>query len=465
MVSLSVDRGGPPEPGEPPAYRAPIVERRKLGNGLDVWIVERHAAPLVAVRLVLDAGALREPADRAGLAVLSATMLAEGTATRAASAIAAALGDLGAEIQHAVTSDAAVLALSVHARKLEGTIEVLADMVRNPGFPEDAFGRVRGQQLAAILAAADRPQTLATRSLVARVYGEDHPYGRPVAGTSTTVAGLTAADARAFHRDHYRPDNAALIVVGDVRASDLIPTLERFLGDWKPGGASQPPAPAAPTGASGTAIHLIDRPGSSQSELRVGRLAVARADGAFAPLTLLNGVLGGYPGRLWQSLREDRGYTYAAGSELDARRFAGMFIAYTAVQTDVTAEALALLLGEIRAISADRPVMSEELDFTRRRLLGEQLMAAETSAQIAARLQDLVLNDLPADHYETLSEEIRRLTVEDVARVLAERLPPEPLAIVVVGDRSRIEEPLRGLGIPLRIVERPASPAGGGIDP
>jgi predicted Zn-dependent peptidase len=451
QVMPSLDRSTAPMVRPLPEYSATPVAQHVLSNGLRVWIVERESAPLVEARFVVDAGTAREPAARAGLASLTSALLMEGTAQRSASELAEQLDYLGAELRAGASSDGAVLTMSVLARNAEDAFAIFNDVVQSPAFSDAAFERVRQQRRTALIAAAAQPQTLADQQFAAVIYGRNHPYGRPARGTAAALRNLTNADVVSFYRTFYHPDNAVLIVVGAVRTETLLPMLERMLGSWRAAAvrpvAASLPAPSRP---SDSIIYLVDRPGSAQSELRVGHPALPRADSAFAALTLINTVLGGQPGRIWLNLREQKGYAYTTGSVLDARRFAGALRAYAAVQTETTAQALSELMREIRELSTVRPVTEQELESARGRILRNEPFAAETMAQLANRLQGLAMLSLPATAHDTFLQELRQLTRSDLS--LALQRSAAPVTVMVVGDRTRIEAPLRELGLPVHIV-------------
>ena len=445
-----LDRDLVPEPDALRAYRGPEVEETTLTNGLKVWFVQRDSSPLVVGRLVIDAGAVHDPEDRSGLASITAAMLSEGTLTRPASSIVDGLAFLGAELrQESVTSDAAVLQFRALSRNIHDVFEIFSDVVRNPGFPVTAWERVAGRRVAEIIAARDNPQAMADQRFAADVFGMDHPYGRPTLGTEQALGSLSVDDVRAFHRAYYRPDNALLVVVGDVSGSALLPTLERVFGGWEPGGGRESYTPMAPTAPATTTISFIDRPGSSQSQIRVGYLTSQRQDPALVPLMVLSNSLSG---RISQNLRASRGIAYSAGSVLDARRFAGVLRATASVQTESTAQSVSELIRELREIQDIRPVTAGELNGSRQRILLQELMTTETNAQIAGRLSELFVYNLPMDSHDTFRRAVGEVSLGRLRQVLAEQ-GVERLTIVVVGDRMRVEEEIRELGYPLRFVD------------
>ncbi|HEX8363107.1 MAG TPA: pitrilysin family protein [Longimicrobium sp.] len=451
----TLDRKAVPPAGPAPAITFPAVQQRTLANGLRVYVVERRNVPLATMRLVVDAGAAAEPAGRGGLALLTAEMLDEGTATRSALQIADELELLGAELSTSGGYDIASVTLNTLSRNVRPALGILADVVARPAFAAAELERVRGQRLTGLIQQQDQPVTLANREFAARVFGGAHPYGRPLEGTAETVRQLAPGDLRAFHQQFYRPGSARLIVVGDVRAAELIPQIETAFAGWT-GGAAQPVSyPAAPQPQAGTRVYLIDKPGAAQSEVRIGHLGVARSHPDHFPLLVLNAILGGqFTSRINLNLRENKGYTYGARSGWTQRREPGPFTAQAGVQTPVTKESLVEFMRELEEIRGTRPVTEQELDFARASLIRSEPLRSETNAQIAARLEELVLYGLPMDYYSTYNQRIQAVTRDDVQRVAQRYLSPDKFAVVVVGDRSKVEAGLRELPYPVEIVNR-----------
>lgn len=449
----ALDRATPPSPGPDPDVELPAVDRRTLSNGLEVWVAPRTDLPLVTLRAVVNAGSAAEPAGDAGLASLTAAMLDEGTRTRSALEIADALDHLGATFGAGAGYDAASAQLSTLKRHLPAALEVFAEVLVQPTFPERELERVRRERLTEIVQGQDRPTAVASEQAALRLYGPDHPYGRPLEGTVASVGGITAQELRDFHRAYYRPNNTTLLVVGDVSTDEVIGLLERALGAWERGEAPAARYPPLPEPLEATRVYLIDRPGAAQSEIRVGHVGVARDTPDYFPLLVLNTTLGGqFSSRVNMNLREDKGYTYGARTSFAMRRAPGPFLASAGVQTETTRESVIEFMRELEEIREARPVTREELEFAKTSLIRAEPRQVETHAQLLGRLEDLVVFDLPPDYFDTYAERIAAVSREDVARVAAEHLHPDRFAIVVVGDRSRVEEGLRELPFPVEIV-------------
>lgn len=458
-VPPAVDRSVMPAAGPAPTYDFPDVQRRTLSNGLQLWVVERPGVPIVNVQLIVDAGGMQDPADRPGLASLTAAMLTEGTATRSATEIADELDFLAANLNAMAGQEVASVSLQTLARNLEHALAIFADIVVNPAFPESEWSRVRDQRLVSLLQALDQPPTIANQRFARIVYGDAHPYGRPVPGTPDAVRGTTPEIMRDFHRQRYVPNNSSLIVVGDIRTDRIAQQLERSFAGWRRGPATVASSFADPAPQQATRIFLIDKPGSAQSQVRIGHVGVTRAHHDYFPLLMMNTILGGqFTSRINLNLREDKGYTYGARSGFDMGRLAGPFVAQAGVQTAVTKESLIEFMKELTEIRDARPVTEEEIEFARMSIIRREPLTLESNAQIASRVQQLILYGLPDDYFDHYNQRIAAVTREDVNRVAREYLHPERFAIVVVGDRAQIESGLRELPYPVEIVPLEGEP-------
>jgi zinc protease len=442
----SLDRSRVPGVGEPPSLALPEVEDYTLDNGLRVVLVERTALPLVSLELQLRGGASAHPVSKAGLAGFTADMLDEGTQARSALQIAEAVELLGATLVSSAGYDASQIRLSVLRAKFEDALEVLADLVVRPTFPDDELERVRKERLARIVQRTDRPGALADDAFIRVLYGDDHPYGAPLLGTVESLEGITRDDVVEFHRTRYRPGQATLIVSGDVVREDLDHLLADALEGWS-GLGQAPPELSEPPGSTGGTVYLVDKPGASQSEVRVGRVAVSRATDDYHILTVMNTVLGGsFTSRLNMKLREEKGYTYGAGSFFDMRRANGPFEASAAVSTVATDSAVVDFLTEIQRLSRE-PVPEDELSRARNYLSLRLPQRFETADDLVGSLSSLALYDIPLGFYEAYVDEVQGVDAQAVLGAARAQLASSLLSVVVVGDRSEVEEALNGLGM------------------
>ena len=331
-------------------------------------------------------------------------------------------------------------------RGLDDALGILADMVVRPAFDADELERVKDERRGRILQRSDRPSALADDAFVRVVYGPDHPYGVPLMGTLQTLEALDRDDVEGFHRARYAPGQGTLVVVGDVTREELDGLLAAAFQGWSGQGVDAVPPPP-PSRAPRRAIYLVDKPGAAQSEIRVGRLAVSRDTDAYFPLSVANTILGGsFTSRLNTRLREDKGYSYGAGSYFDMRRAPGPFEASSAVATPVTDSSVVEFVRELERMGSEE-VPSAELDRARNYLALRLPQRFESVQDVAGRLAELALHDVPLDFYEGYVDGVLDVDASDVRDVSIRYLDPGGMVIVIAGDRSVIEAPLKALGL------------------
>lgn len=441
------DRTRPPQPGPAPRLTLPPIQKHALGNRLPVWVVEMHEVPLVQVALIVRAGAAADPADLPGVASLTADMLDEGAGELGALELADAIDVLGASLSTSSDYDASLVRLSVPVARLEPALALMADVVQRPTFADEELDRLRALRLTAMLQARDDPAAIASLAYPRLLYGTDYRYGLPDSGTPATMTSVTSDDLRAFHAARYRPDNALLLVAGDVTPAAVQPLLERAFGKWR--GEGPAPSPATLPDAVQPAarrVYLVDKPQAAQSQVRIGWIGVPRTTPDYFPLTVMNTILGGsFTSRLNMNLREEHGYAYGAFSDFAMRRGAGPFTAAAGVQTDKTAEAVAEFLSELTGIRA--PVPAAELHRAKQYLALGFPNAFETTGDMIGMLQELWIYQLPEDTYERYVPEVSGVTAAAVERVASQHIQADRCLIVIVGDRARVEAPLVRLGL------------------
>ncbi|HEX8116467.1 MAG TPA: pitrilysin family protein, partial [Pyrinomonadaceae bacterium] len=462
-----------PKPGPNPTLKLPSAERRTLSNGLEVLVVRHNELPIVAFDLVVKMGAAGDPAGQAGLASLTADMLDEGTKTRSSLEISDQLADIGSFMGVNAGWDSTTANMLPLKRHLDRALDIYADVLLNPAFPEKELARLRDQRLTAFKQRRDDPNQIANIVYSGLLYGREHPYGRALTGDETALGAIGGADVRKFYETFYRPNNATLIVVGDTTADEIVPKLEKAFGKWEKAHVPAVDVSAAPVQRDHAQLYIVDRPGSAQSVIYVGHVGVPRSNPDYFPLLVMNNLLGGgFVSRINLNLREDKGYTYGARSFFDFRRGAGPFTATAPVQTAVTRESVVELLKELRGVRGEIPVTPQELEYAKQGIIRGFPRTFETPAQIADRLETVVTYDLPDTYFNSYIERVQAVTLEDVNRVANRYLQPDRLAVVVVGDRSKIEQGLRsldGLGERISFVDnegrpaaQPGGPSGGG---
>ena len=428
-----------------PRVILPPVEKGELSSGLPVRLVEQHRNAQVVISIVLQSGASMDPRGKSGTASLTAALLDAGTGSRDALEISESVEFIGASLNFNAGADATFGTLLTLSRHLGRGIALFADALSNPSFPLQEFERLRSQRLTSLVALKDRAASVASRAFMRVIYGEEHPYGKDPSGTEESVGGLSRDDICGFYGDHYIPANATLIVVGDTTMAEILPILEAELGDWR-GGPGRAAAAVSPPPAAPASVYLIDRPDAPQSEIRIGSPALARNSADYFPATVMNRVLGGqFSSRINMNLREKRGLTYGARSSFAFMKQAGPFIVSGGFTGAKTGEAAEQLLLEIDAMHREG-VTDEELEFSRKGLIGGFALSFETPYQMAGALQSLILYGLPDDYYERYIPNLASVTSADVMRVARSMLDGRGMALLVVADANGTREGLESLG-------------------
>ena len=440
----AVDLTKPPVLGPPKGLTIPPVATRDLPNGLRLMVVEQHELPLADFVLIVKSGAETDEAGKLGTATLATSLLKEGTTTRNSLQIADQEAFLGVDLFAGSGWDATTIQLHTPTAQLDSALALFADVALRPAFPTKELERLRQQRLTSLLQVKDRAPAIADRAYAAIVYGAA-AYGRPLTGDEPSTSAIQQADVRRFYDTYFRPNNATLLVVGDVKPDDIERRVKALFGSWARGTI---PAPAygQPAAAKGTTIYLVDKPGAPQSSFRIGGVGVARATGDYFPLTVMNTALGGsFTSRLNQNLRETKAYTYGASSGFAMRRAPGPFTASAEIVAAKTDSALIEFMKELRTIRDTIP--AEELAKTKRYLQLQLPGRFETTGGIAGNLSGLVTYDVPLSFYNTYTQGIQAVTQADVQRVAKQYVDPDKLAIVIVGDRKSIEPTLKATNI------------------
>ncbi len=437
-----------PVPGTPRPFRFPDVDRGRLSGGLPVFLVHLPGRPLVSAALLLPMGAVDEPAAIGGATMLAARSLLEGTRRRDALALVEASERLGASLRAEAGWDSTVIGVEVPANRLAQALELMAEVVREPAFPAHEVERLRDQRLNDLLQAKADPARRAEEAYLATIYDPASPYARPAGGLRETVAGIDAGVVAAAFESWPGFDRAALVVGGDLAGLDLPAILEPLLGDLAPApGAAAPPAPTDAGRLERPVVRIVHRPGSVQSELRVGHPGLRRRIPDFHAVSVMSAILGGlFNSRLNMKLREEKGYTYGAGAGFDMRRFAGPFTARAAVNTEATAPALADLVAELRRMR-ETPPTDVELRAARDYLVGVFPLRFETPGPVVSAVGGLVTSELPDDELERYRPAVEAVTATDVQAAARAHIDLERLAIVLVGDADAVASDVDALGL------------------
>jgi zinc protease len=432
-----------PKPGPEPKFVTPAVEKTILGNGLEVWLARQTELPIVSMNMVFKSGGAVNPSGKAGLASFVSSLLTTGTRTRSAVDIANQLGDIGASVNANSGWDSATVTMQSLTSQLDRALDIYADVLLNPAFSDREFQTFQRRTLVGLQQRKDNANAIASAAYPALLYGRNHPYGTSLGGDETSVKAIKQSDVENFYRTYYRPNNAVLIVAGDITMAALKPKLETAFASWKSGPV---PATALPQvqAFNRPGIYLIDKPGAAQSVIMIGQVGVPRDNPDYYALTVMNSILGGGgSGRLFMNLREDKGYTYGAYSDFSFRRGPGPFTASAGVQSLVTKESVIEFLRELNGIRGSLPVSARELEAHKMNIIRGLPGQFETNGQIANQLSNLVTFGLPGNYYDEMASKIRSVTLADVNRVANTYLTPDRMAILVVGDKALIEPKLR----------------------
>ena len=443
----------PPEPLPLEELDFPAFEERLLANGADLIVVPHHEQPFVTVNLVIRAGNASDPRNRVGVASMVAGLLTQGTEGRTALEIADASDDIGATLTASAADDWTSIVLGVVTPELDAGLALLGDIVANPRFSEDEIGLLRQQTLTGLQLQLGQAGFLADRELTRAVYGR-HPYG--LTASPETIQSITRSDLVAFHRRHYKPTNALVVVAGDVTVAGIEARLNEALGSWEPG-ASRPPTYFTPPVRETTEVVLVHRPESLQSVVRVGQTIMKGDHGDWIPMQVGNQVLGGSSsGRLFKTLREEKGWTYGAYSQASRRRDVGVFIAGTEVRTEVTDSAVAELLHQIERMRTEL-VPEEDLADIKSFLVGSFPLSIETPQSIASQVAAYRLRGRSTEELEAYRGRVSGVGPFDVRDALGEHILPDRAVIVVVGDATLVRPGLAKFG-PLRMVDVEGGP-------
>ncbi|MEJ2603617.1 MAG: pitrilysin family protein [Gammaproteobacteria bacterium] len=446
----AIDRSdGPPMPGSFPAVDFDNFERATLSNGMELIVAVRDAVPVVNFTLLLDAGYASDQFGEPGTSNLAMSMLDEGTKRRSALEISDELAQLGASLGAGSNLDVSTVSLNALSENLDDALDLYADVILNPSFPESDLARLKKQLRAQIQREKVTPVSMALRVFPKLMYGEGHAYSLPLTG-SGTLESLERIDRRTlldYHRTWFRPNNATMVVVGDTSMADIRPKLEKLFEDWEKGtvpiknvaAVEQPPEEK---------IYLLDRPDSEQSIIFAGHILPPKANPDEFAIAAMNNILGGdFSARINMNLREDKNWSYGARSIILDAAGQRPFLGYAPVQTDKTAPSMAELRREMVDIVGERPPTEDELA----RVLDDNTLSLpgrwETAGAVAGSLVEMVRFGYDDDYWDTYAENVRGLSLQQVSAAADDYLEPDSLIWVVVGDRAKIESEIRALEI------------------
>lgn len=446
-ISSDVDRSKVPTPEPSPDVKFPELQRATLSNGLKVILAERHSVPVVDFNLLIDAGYAADQFATPGTAKLAMAMLDEGTKRRTSLQISEELALLGATLATGSNLDESNVSLSSLKTNLDASLDIFADVILNPSFPEADFKRLQKLQQDGIQNEKSEPTQMALRVFPRILYGSNHAYGNPFtgSGTESSVSKLTRTNVEEFHKTWFKSNNATVVIVGDTTLAEIKPKLEERFREWKAG--------EVPTKNVSTVEHqpkslvyLMDRPGSIQSILMAAEVAPPKSDPDEIAIDTMNSILGGtFTSRINMNLREDKHWSYGALSILVGARGQRPFIAYSSVQTDKTKESIAEIGKELRDILEKRPITDAEAT----KVLNNKILRLpgswETLDAVGGSIAEIVRYGLPDNYFRTYPEKLRSLQVAQLSAAAHKVIQPDKLVWLVVGDRSKIEAGIREL--------------------
>ena len=447
---MAVDRSRLPSPGPDPQFRFPQIARHALRNGLKVRTVEHPGVPVVTAAMQINGGLGADPPGREGLASITADMLDEGTGSLSAIDVSDALSRIGADYDVEVGADVTMFTLTTLARFAGRGAALLSDMLTAPSMRTSDFERIRQLRLDRLRQLKDLPPAVAERAFLRLLYSS-HPYGHLAIGSDASLRELTLDEVVRFHEGTFVPSRATLVMVGAFSHAELLAVaaeaFEHWNGEQRAGGAPAAAADVTPAPASG-GLAIVPREGAAQSELRIGHLSARRDTPDYAPLLVMNAILGGqFVSRINLKLREEKAFTYGVRSGFDWRRGLGPFTVQTSVHTAATAESIADTLAEISGLRDSRPATPQEMSLAQASLTRGYPRNFETAQQVTRSVAQLALFGLPDSYFEEFVPKVNAVTADDVTRVAQRYLDPSRAIALVVGDRQATEQSLSALGL------------------
>ena len=452
------DRSALPVVGTTPDLVFPEIQRDELRNGIQVVLAERKTVPVVNIAMQFDAGYAADAVGTLGAASFTMAMMDEGTEKRTALEISAEAESLGAQIGTGSNLDVSTVSLSAIRDQLEPSLELYADVIRNPAFDQVEMDRLRQRVLAGIEQEKNQPIGIALRSLPPIMYGDDHAYGIPFtgSGTSASVSSLTRDELVDFHQTWIRPDNATVFVVGDITMDEIKPLLEKQFGNWR---APRTPLPAKNIAAvdlpETPQVYLVDKPGAPQSLILAGHVAPPEGVENNLAIETMNNVLGGqFTARVNMNLREDKGWAYGAYTLLYPARAQRPFLVYAPVQTDRTVDSIDELMLELNSYLDDRPATEDELARNVKNSVRSLPGQFETGGAVLGALLSNQRFGRGDDYVPNLKERYESLDVSDLTDAADDVIKPQAMTWMIVGDLEKIEQPIRDMNLgEVRIIQ------------
>jgi zinc protease len=447
-TASTVDRSKLPEPGTPPQAQFPDIERAELSNGLKLVLAQRHSVPIVDLRLLVDAGYAADQFATPGTASLAMDMLDEGTKTRNTLQISEQLQMLGSSLGTDAELDVCTISLNTLKEKLDPSLDLFADVVLNPSFPEKEFARLQKETLARIRQEKMTPVAMGVRVFPGLLYGRNHAYGSPLTGSGTeaSVSAMTCEQLASFHKTWFKPNNATVVITGDITLAEIKPRLEKLFKNWK-GGEVPKKNLADVADKAKPEVYIVDRPGSQHSILFAGFLTLPRANQYEEAIKLMNNILGGdFTSRINMNLREGKHWSYGAHSMVMDAKGQRMYLVFSSIQGDKTADSMREVQKELQGIAGDKPPTAEEFAKTQSDVVLGLPGSWETISRVARSVEEIVQYNLPDTYFKEYPARIREMKVEAVQDAAKRVIKPNSIVWVIVGDKAKIEESIKALG-------------------
>jgi zinc protease len=455
----SFDRSAIPTAGADPVAKIPQWTKTTLSNGAQLIVVERHNLPLVNFTMSFVGGANQfDPAAKPGLASLTSSMMTEGTTTRSGDDISNALQLLGTSIGFGIGGEGGQIAFRSLKDKFEPTLAILADEMIHPAFPDAALSRLKQRTIVNLRQIRDRTAGIANVVYPKLLYSTDHPYGRTISEESVNT--VTRDDIVAFHKTFFQPSRAVITVVGDITPTEAKTKIEKAFAEWPAGGAPANfdyPAPPAP---KPTTIYIVDKPGAAQSTFSIGMVGPPRNTPDYYAIRVMNNLFGEqFQSRINANIREAKGWSYGVRSSYALGRGPGPFEAGGDIQTDKTDSALVEFVKEIKGIRGAKPVTEDELKSAKAALIQSLPRRLATISGVSGMVSEIYVNGLPEDYWTEFQRGVNAVTIADVQRAAEKYIDADHLTILIVGDRAKIEAPVRATGIaPVVVLDKNGNP-------
>lgn len=442
LLQAQTPQATPPPPAQPRSVQFPTPVEKTLANGLRVIVIERGGTPLVTAQFVLKNGAEIDPPELAGLGNMLADLMTKGTAKRSATQIAESIEALGGSLYSTARWDSTRVGVDVMSSKVSPALDILADVVRHPTFKDDEIERLRQQTLDDLSVELGEPGAIA-RYVASRVVFGDAPYGQPLSGTPESLTRITRNDFLKYHTTWYRPDNAILVIGGDIKSKTAFALAQQFFGDWKKPATALPSLPPPkPITSTAQRVLVIDKPDAGQAAVLVARTGIARSSPDFFRGLVTNSVLSGYSGRLNQEIRIKRGLSYGASSSLDARRSIGPFSASAQTKNQSATQVAELLVGEVSRL-ATAPVPEIELTPRKAVVAGNFARNLETAAGLVSQVATLAIYGISFEEINRYISNVQGITGPDIQQFAGSHLEAKTTSVVIVGNAKEFLPELR----------------------